>query len=91
MENVDNYLIFNDVMVIKKKHLCENSTITKSLTPYFSKGKKVVCYFSAGTYEDWRPDKGQFPPDALGNEDPIWRGERWVDIRDTRSGVRLSS
>nr|XP_034337768.1 uncharacterized protein LOC105329279 [Crassostrea gigas] len=49
-----------------------------------SKGKKVVCYFSAGTYEDWRPDIGQFPPDALGNGVTTWRGERWVDIRDTR-------
>uniref|UniRef100_K1PGU5 Glycoside-hydrolase family GH114 TIM-barrel domain-containing protein n=1 Tax=Magallana gigas TaxID=29159 RepID=K1PGU5_MAGGI len=37
-----------------------------------------------GTYEDWRPDIGQFPPDALGNGVTTWRGERWVDIRDTR-------
>jgi hypothetical protein len=29
-------------------------------------GKKVVCYFSGGSYEDWRPDAGDFKPDDLG-------------------------
>nr|XP_022338809.1 uncharacterized protein LOC111134233 [Crassostrea virginica] len=48
------------------------------------KGKKVVCYFSAGTAEEWRPDYSDFPRDALGDPDPNWERERWVDIRDTR-------
>ncbi|CAC5364296.1 unnamed protein product [Mytilus coruscus] len=29
-------------------------------------GKKVICYFSAGTKEDWRKDADQFPSDGLG-------------------------
>ncbi|MGB9585878.1 MAG: endo alpha-1,4 polygalactosaminidase [Anaerolineales bacterium] len=41
----------------------------------------VMCYFSAGTYEDWRPDASQFPSDVLGNEVDGWQGERWLDIR----------
>ncbi|XP_061196629.1 uncharacterized protein LOC133204902 [Saccostrea echinata] len=49
-----------------------------------SKGKRVVCYFSAGTYENWRPDKDDFPSDALGNKMIHWENEWWVDIRDTR-------
>jgi hypothetical protein len=26
-----------------------------------AQGRKVVCYLSAGTWEDWRPDATQFP------------------------------
>ena len=46
-----------------------------------SKGIKVICYFSAGTYEDWRSDKDQFSSDQLGKALPDWPGERWLDIR----------
>lgn len=44
-------------------------------------GKKVLCYFSAGSYENWRPDTGQFPVAALGTSLEGWEGERWLDIR----------
>lgn len=44
--------------------------------------KKVICYFSAGTYEEWREDAGNFPKEALGNELDKWEGERWLDIRN---------
>ena len=47
-------------------------------------GKKVICYFSAGSYEDWRADKNDFPADLLGKPLDGWPGERWLDIRDTR-------
>ncbi len=46
-------------------------------------GKKVVCYFSAGSYEDWRPDASQFPAAVLGNPMDGWPGERWLDVRRT--------
>jgi hypothetical protein len=26
------------------------------------RGVKVICYFSAGTFEDWRSDASAFPP-----------------------------
>jgi hypothetical protein len=45
------------------------------------KGRKVICYFSAGTLEDWRPDAGRFPAALLGRRLPDWPGERWLDIR----------
>ena len=44
-------------------------------------GKKVICYFSAGSYEDWRPDEDQFSDSDLGNPLSGWPGERWLDIR----------
>lgn len=46
-----------------------------------STGKKVFCYFSAGSYEDYRSDKDRFLPTDLGNELDGWPGERWLDIR----------
>jgi len=46
-----------------------------------AKGRKVICYISVGSWEDWRPDKDQFPPEVLGNDYEGWKGERWLDIR----------
>jgi len=44
-------------------------------------GKKVICYFSAGSYEDWREDSRDFPIEVLGNDLDGWAGEKWLDIR----------
>jgi len=46
-----------------------------------AKGRKVICYLSVGSFEDWRPDAKSFPAAVLGNEYPGWPGERFVDIR----------
>jgi len=46
-----------------------------------AKGRKVVCYISVGSYEDWRLDSNQFPPEVIGNDYDGWAGERWLDIR----------
>lgn len=47
-------------------------------------GKKVICYFSGGSYEDWRADASQFKADDLGNDLDGWPGERWLDIRSAQ-------
>ena len=44
-------------------------------------GKKVICYFSAGSYENFREDKDRFDPAALGNLLDGWPDEQWLDIR----------
>ena len=45
-------------------------------------GRKVVCYFSAGSSENWRPDYSEFKASDIGNPlDPEWVGENWLDIR----------
>jgi hypothetical protein len=43
-------------------------------------GRIVICYFSAGSYEEWRPDAGDFPEAVIGNPLDGWPGERWLDI-----------
>lgn len=49
-----------------------------------SSGKFVICYFSAGSFEDWRPDKAQFPAAAIGKPLDGWDGENWLDIRNAQ-------
>ena len=46
-----------------------------------AQGRKVICYISVGSWEDWRPDKDRFPPEVLGKDYEGWKGERWLDIR----------
>jgi len=43
-----------------------------------AKGRRVVCYVDAGTWENWRPDKSKFPKSVLGRKNG-WPGERWLD------------
>jgi len=44
-------------------------------------GRIVICYFSAGSHEDWREDANDFPESVLGEDLDGWPGERWLDIR----------
>jgi len=54
-----------------------NKTVIQSL---HDDGKKVICYFSAGSYEDWREDKNSFSQELVGEKLDGWAGERWLDI-----------
>ena len=56
----------------------ESNGVIQSLQ---NQGRKVICYFSAGTYENWRSDAGRFPSSALGNNNG-WPGEKWLDVRN---------
>lgn len=56
----------NDASTVKKLH---------------DQGRKVICYLSVGSYEDWRPDASKFPASVLGKDYPGWPGEKFVDIR----------
>ncbi|MCP5274728.1 MAG: endo alpha-1,4 polygalactosaminidase [Burkholderiales bacterium] len=44
-------------------------------------GKKVICYFSAGSYENFREDKDRFDPAVRGDLLDGWPDEQWLDIR----------
>jgi hypothetical protein len=46
-----------------------------------SAGRRVVCYFSAGSAENWRPDYARFKSADKGNPLDGWPGETWVDTR----------
>jgi hypothetical protein len=50
------------------------------VTAMHTKGIKAVCYISAGSWEKYRPDAGDFPASVLGKSNG-WPGERWLDIR----------
>lgn len=56
-------------------------------------GKKVVCYFSAGSWEDWREDASDYHTADLGNNLDGWAGERWVNVsaESVRSVMRNRS
>ena len=44
-------------------------------------GRHVICYLSAGSVENWRPDADDFPSYLIGKRLDGWAGERWLDIR----------
>ncbi|MEO1923903.1 MAG: endo alpha-1,4 polygalactosaminidase [Nautiliaceae bacterium] len=48
-----------------------------------SKGKIVICYFSAGTFESWRKDAYMFPDSVKGNKLDKWEDERWLNIKSS--------
>ena len=56
------------------------SSIIKEL---HKKGKKVIGYFSAGSYEAWRKDAAAFKKSDLGEKMDGW-DERWLDIRSNQ-------
>jgi hypothetical protein len=45
------------------------------------KGRRLICYVSVGSYENFRPDQAKFPAAVLGKALDGWPDERWLDIR----------
>ncbi|XP_064611158.1 uncharacterized protein LOC135475259 isoform X2 [Liolophura sinensis] len=56
-------------------------TSSSDLNALKAAGKIVICYFSAGTKENYRSDAGQFPHAAIGHKLEDWPDEHWIDIR----------
>jgi hypothetical protein len=46
-------------------------------------GRRVICYFSAGTYEDFRDDADEFNDAEIGNVLEDFADERWLDVRSS--------
>jgi len=47
-------------------------------------GRRVICYFSAGSWESYRPDASDFPGVVKGSPlDPPFADELWLDVRST--------
>ena len=44
-------------------------------------GRIVICYFIAGSLENWRDDARQFPEEIKGSPLSGWPGERWLGVR----------
>ena len=56
-------------------------TTAEQIAALKAQGRRVVCYFSAGSSEEWRPDYSDFRQEELGKPLDGWPGERWLDIR----------
>jgi hypothetical protein len=57
------------------------TTTASAIASFKGAGKKVICYFSAGTSENWRPDFNSFTSADQGADLPEWPGEKWLDLR----------
>jgi hypothetical protein len=44
-------------------------------------GRQAICYINVGAWEDWRPDRADFPSEVMGKRYAGWPGERWLDVR----------
>ena len=56
-------------------------TPAPTITRLKAKGITVICYFSAGSAENWRPDYSKFPASVMGKGLDGWAGEKWLDVR----------
>jgi hypothetical protein len=52
----------------------------KLVAAMHDRGIKAVCYISAGSWEKYRSDAGDFPASVLGKSNG-WPGEKWLDVR----------
>lgn len=60
-------------------------TTTAQIAEYKKQGKKVVCYFSAGSFEDWRNDAANFNKACYcnkGNECKMDGWDEYVSLHD---------
>ncbi len=55
-------------------------TSAATIAKLHNRGTKVICYFSAGSYEAWRPDAAKIPKAARGKKLQGW-DESWLDVR----------
>lgn len=51
------------------------------VTALHAKGRKAVCYVSAGSWERWRPDANNFPETVKGSKLSGYANEKWLDVR----------
>jgi hypothetical protein len=79
--NADSPSIQPDVDIFEIDMFLHQNTGT--ISSLHALGKKVICYFSGGSYEPDRPDSSKFPAADLGNELKGWPGERWLNLNST--------
>ncbi|CZR57912.1 related to endo alpha-1,4 polygalactosaminidase precusor [Phialocephala subalpina] len=54
-------------------------TPASTIATLHAAGRKVICYFSAGSYEDWRSDQSSFQASDKGSAMQGWQGEWWLN------------
>ena len=43
-------------------------------------GRRAICYLDVGSWESYRPDRGEFPAAVIGNRYEGFPDERWLDV-----------
>lgn len=68
-------------------------TSQSTIDQLHAKNTKVICYFSAGTAENWRDDFNQFlyPGDRSNNLLPDWDGEYFVDTTSAHARLLMTN
>ncbi|CAB1118874.1 unnamed protein product [Ectocarpus sp. CCAP 1310/34] len=62
--------------------ICSANVESADMLSLLHSGIVVICYFSAGTYEEYRDDEADFPRSALGNRVEHSVGTWWININD---------
>ncbi|KAL1412239.1 hypothetical protein Q8F55_003250 [Vanrija albida] len=66
-------------------------TSAETIAALHDLGKHVICYFSAGSYEAWRPDAAKFAKTDLGSGVDGWAGENWVKTGSSTVRAAMTS
>jgi hypothetical protein len=56
-------------------------TSARTVARLHARGRRAVCYLSAGSFESGRPDEAAFPAAVLGQPLEGYPDERWLDVR----------
>jgi hypothetical protein len=57
-------------------------TPASTIASLHAQGKKVVCYFSSTSADDWREDWDQFADSDKSDQIPDWTHQYYVNIRN---------
>src|SRR5262249_5117040 len=55
-------------------------TSKRTVSKRHRQGRQVICYLAGGSWESYRPDKGEFPPSVIGRRYAGFPDERWLDV-----------
>lgn len=81
-----------DLSVVAAAYDIDGFNATRSLVQTLhDKSRRAVCYFSAGSIENYAPDAANFPASVAGKVLDGWPDERWLDVRQLSivSAIRL--
>ncbi len=60
-------------------HLDGFDATKDDVAKYKKDGHIVTGYLSTGSWENWRPDKDDFPKETIGKNYDGWAGEKWLN------------
>lgn len=60
-------------------HLDGFDATVDDVAKYKKDGHVVTGYLSTGSWENWRPDKDDFPKETIGKNYDGWPGEKWLN------------